>query len=1443
MSPAAVNVRSPMSSSQTQPTQNPNLNPSFNFDFSSSNSVCQSSFSRLLDHHNGGFGVGGVAKQTKPRFAKVRRRSSSQQSRSTKTSVSSSTSELGFNPFKPVSVSSSDFVHDANSGSNFRTSNCNAISGVFDKFGKFENVGFVFGASRSASEVNSDSGKREFHDKKESLDSGGKDEVKIGIQEDIEKFKNTIKFETRKIDNEGFVFGAIRTNSPAVNLSSKIGESTAKSVTSGIAFTDTHSASFLNLNLEKETTNGNVESDYRKQSGKGVSTKFPKENGNTFGLGHNSNNGVFIFGQSSGKSSSCDESMRTGETENKKTCSSSTMPDVGLADDMTKLHIRDFENVGLFNVKESNNCHSLKFESGSVSGSNKMTYDFSTENSARTSVNLTKSLNSDCHGSGVAIGKTDEADLEAPENGISVFASAKSDVFSFSGWHEHKIPEKSTNIGIVVGDNKKETDSSCSFFQTPTIQKQPPDLESEIFKDHSPNISIPPHIALHEGARKHFEGDKFVQAPADHIAVLNNNSVASAFATAGVDLQTSSDPTNNGGDKSESCFSFTSEKLGNPFTDSRLHASSLFTSLDFSALSQKCGMSKSMKDKRSKNKKGKQRQATLSHQLRRPKSQSREDNSQEALHSPECGSPMDFSPYVDAEQHSRESSLAFNESSHPDSSCAPPNVRSLFSTEIKDGGLATERDMFDIKTDGSQGVKLNNGGSVNNKYNSFFTSLNHAKPGGKAETKCFNSRTTQACSTSGCCVASTEPRADLGFKMGEQENGTLQFPFVSSSNGSNFIFNASSFAQGGPQPAKVKHKKKQKVKVGRNNPNTLHLEANPPSSSVLSSPPTSTSTCNDAKQCQKEDFPIAQSKITDKPKAEEQTKQSLSASGTSEEACEKLRVRGNQAYKSGDLSKAEDFYTRGINCISKSKKNGRCLEPVVMCYSNRAATRMRLGRIREALADCLMAIKLDPNFLKVQNRAANCHLMMGEVEDAEKYFRRCLESGTDVCLDRRITIEASDGLQKAKKVTALMTRSAELLQERTCIAAASALELITEALSLCLYSEKLLEMKATALFVLRKYDEVIRLCEQTLNFAEKNFSSDMTDDQSGGTKGKEGSFISSWRLQLISRCYFHLGRLDLALDMLEKQEQAGSISKKCQSTISEPSISFAVTIRELLRLKNAGNEAFKSGRYEEAVECYSAALLANVESRPFVAICFCNRAAAYQALGQIADAIADCSIAIALDGNYQKAISRRASLYEKIRDFGQAVADLQKLVSLLEGQSHRRADNSGSSDRPTNTGKELRQARKRLSLMDEEAKKEKSLDMYLILGVKRSDVASDIKKAYRKAALRHHPDKAGQYLARSEGGNDGQLWKEIAEVVYKDADRLFKMIGEAYAVLSDPTKRSDYDLEEELRIQPKDIRRHTGRPSDVYSHPFKRDTEQYCRERWKTYGSSYYSRW
>lgn len=74
---------------------------------------------------------------------------------------------------------------------------------------------------------------------------------------------------------------------------------------------------------------------------------------------------------------------------------------------------------------------------------------------------------------------------------------------------------------------------------------------------------------------------------------------------------------------------------------------------------------------------------------------------------------------------------------------------------------------------------------------------------------------------------------------------------------------------------------------------------------------------------------------------------------------------------------------------------------------------------------------------------------------------------------------------------------------------------------------------------MRKYEEVIQLCEQTLGFAEKNFALAGNDEQlenKDGFKCKRRSFVRLWRSHLISKSYFHMGRLEVALDLLEKQE-------------------------------------------------------------------------------------------------------------------------------------------------------------------------------------------------------------------------------------------------------------------------------------------------------------------
>lgn len=71
---------------------------------------------------------------------------------------------------------------------------------------------------------------------------------------------------------------------------------------------------------------------------------------------------------------------------------------------------------------------------------------------------------------------------------------------------------------------------------------------------------------------------------------------------------------------------------------------------------------------------------------------------------------------------------------------------------------------------------------------------------------------------------------------------------------------------------------------------------------------------------------------------------------------------------------------------------------------------------------------------------------------------------------------------------------------------------------------------------------MIQLCEQSLSFAEKNFTSvEMVADVDGPSN--EGySFARLWRWCLISKSYVHLGRLEAALSLLDKLAKVRSIN-------------------------------------------------------------------------------------------------------------------------------------------------------------------------------------------------------------------------------------------------------------------------------------------------------------
>ena len=107
------------------------------------------------------------------------------------------------------------------------------------------------------------------------------------------------------------------------------------------------------------------------------------------------------------------------------------------------------------------------------------------------------------------------------------------------------------------------------------------------------------------------------------------------------------------------------------------------------------------------------------------------------------------------------------------------------------------------------------------------------------------------------------------------------------------------------------------------------------------------------------------------------------------------------------------------------------------------------------------------------------------------------------------------------------------------------------------------------------------------------------------------------------------------------------------------------------------------------------------------------------------------------------------------------------------GKAKELCGKDGVSDPEVERG--LREARAAL-------KAAKRKDYYKILEIESRDCdEEDIKKAYRKAALKWHPDR---HSASEDAGASSK------------AEAMFKDVGEAYAILSDPTKRRQFDAGE-----------------------------------------------
>ncbi|KAL7868456.1 hypothetical protein SRHO_G00098400 [Serrasalmus rhombeus] len=128
--------------------------------------------------------------------------------------------------------------------------------------------------------------------------------------------------------------------------------------------------------------------------------------------------------------------------------------------------------------------------------------------------------------------------------------------------------------------------------------------------------------------------------------------------------------------------------------------------------------------------------------------------------------------------------------------------------------------------------------------------------------------------------------------------------------------------------------------------------------------------------------------------------------------------------------------------------------------------------------------------------------------------------------------------------------------------------------------------------------------------------------------------------------------VEKALESTDKEESPESND----SDLEEVQVDKDLAMKE----KEKGNQFFKDGKYDDAVECYTRGMSAD----PYNPILPTNRAACFFRLKKYAVAESDCNLAIALDSKYIKAYGRRGAARFALKNHQGALEDYEMVLKL-----------------------------------------------------------------------------------------------------------------------------------------------------------------------------------
>ena len=386
-------------------------------------------------------------------------------------------------------------------------------------------------------------------------------------------------------------------------------------------------------------------------------------------------------------------------------------------------------------------------------------------------------------------------------------------------------------------------------------------------------------------------------------------------------------------------------------------------------------------------------------------------------------------------------------------------------------------------------------------------------------------------------------------------------------------------------------------------------------------------------------------------------------------------------------------------------------------YANRATCYKCLGKYRESVNDYKRAIQLNPRNTKNLKKLSSVYIILGNFGEAQILLQKC-------CNLEPYDSSHNFELNRAKKMVEDYEKINEKVKEqRWEDVEEESKKLLNDAPSF----KELQKIYIQACLELCKFNPVIEYINNSV---------------SSYTKSRDEEFN-----YLLAKTYYFKGDYDLAKREITNLIRQGFNDDK-----------YAKLKRHIDNINNAkaiANTYFKNKNYDQAITEYTKLLEFDPENKNFMSIILTNRALCLKKQGKNMEALKDVDQAIQYNPNYSTAYIRRALIYEELKMFDDAKSDLSKAKELDPR-------NSKIDGYMNEANQKAEQARNR--------------DYYQILGVNRNATPAEIKKAYRKLALKYHPDRNSE-----------------SEQTKKVAQRKFQDVSDAYCVLSDPKKKEMFD--------------------------------------------------